>query len=133
MLKSCQIRTWSCSNAFFEHSEKLQVLMWHDLRNLEWKKKSKFKIPLSVWGNDKPINPFWIKATFTTFYEKTVLRELLCYGVDSYEERQTTQAFNFKDMYSVDCQWVDSYPFTELLSTLLLSCSIPFYWVAPYA
>ena len=37
-LKSCQIRTWSCSNAFFEHSEQLHVLIWHDLSHLEWKK-----------------------------------------------------------------------------------------------
>ena len=37
-LKSCQIRTWSCSNTFFEHSEQLHVLFWHDLSHLEWKK-----------------------------------------------------------------------------------------------
>ena len=37
-LKSCQIRNWSCSNAFFEHSEQLHVFIWHDLSHLEWKK-----------------------------------------------------------------------------------------------
>ena len=37
-LKSCQKRTLSCSNAFFDHSEELQVLFWHDLSNLEGKK-----------------------------------------------------------------------------------------------
>ena len=41
-LKSCQIRTWSCSNAFFEHPEKLFVPIWYDLSHIEWKKKSKF-------------------------------------------------------------------------------------------
>ena len=40
-LKSCQIRTWSCSNAFFELSEQLHVLIWHDLSHLEWKKNQK--------------------------------------------------------------------------------------------
>ena len=37
-LKSCQIRTGSCSNALFEHLEQLQVLIWHDLSHSEWKK-----------------------------------------------------------------------------------------------
>ena len=37
-LKSCQIRTWSCSNAFSEHSKQLHVLIWHDLSHLEWTK-----------------------------------------------------------------------------------------------
>ena len=40
-LKSSQKRTLSCSNAFFEHSEQLHVLIWNDLSYLEWKK---FKI-----------------------------------------------------------------------------------------
>ena len=37
-LKSCQMRTWSCSNTFSEHSEQLHVLNWHDLSPFEWKK-----------------------------------------------------------------------------------------------
>ena len=32
---SCQKRTLSCSNAFFEHSEQLHVLIWHDMSHLE--------------------------------------------------------------------------------------------------
>ena len=36
-LRSCQIRTWSCSNTFFEHSQQLHVLTLHDLNHLEWK------------------------------------------------------------------------------------------------
>ena len=39
-LKSCQIRTWNCSNSVFEHSEQLHVLIWHDLSDSEWKKKN---------------------------------------------------------------------------------------------
>ena len=37
-LKSCQIRTWSCSECSKKAFEQLQVLIWHDLRHLEWKK-----------------------------------------------------------------------------------------------
>ena len=53
-LKSCQIRTWICSNAVFEHSEQLHVLIWHDLSHLEWRKN----LNSSSQRNDKPISPF---------------------------------------------------------------------------
>ena len=40
-LKSCQIRTWSCSECSKKTLEQLQVLIWNDLSHLQWK-KSKF-------------------------------------------------------------------------------------------
>ena len=69
-LKSCQIRTWSCPNTFFEHSEQFHVLILHDLSHLEWK-------GLSAWRNDKRSSPFWEKDIFSRnrqkyFYQCTV-------------------------------------------------------------
>ena len=61
-------KDFSCSRAFFNHSEELKVLFWHDLSHLERKTIQKFssgkQLGLPVWRNDKRISPFWKKATF---------------------------------------------------------------------
>ena len=37
-LKPCQMRTWSCTECSTKALEQLNVLIWHDLSHLEWKK-----------------------------------------------------------------------------------------------
>ena len=67
-LKPCQKRILSCSNSFFDHSEELHVLFWHDFSHLEGKIIQNFGsgqwLSLPIWRNEKRISPFWEKATF---------------------------------------------------------------------